>query len=121
MTNNSKQTTKFRVNIPVTPSWKIKSIAKFKLQRELKSKQVSNASKEVGKNPIKSGLQPKPVESLPPQLKVVLNELNKLSKEETELKNEVQQLHEMKTSLTWMLRKGALYDTYRNHSYSDRK
>jgi len=126
MTKQSKATTSsFRINIPVTPSWKIKSIANFKARREIKSKQASLAGKETGKNQIKSGPS-KPTEStssplvLPP-LKVVLNELGKLNKEENELKNEIQQLHEMKTSLIWMLRKGALHDTYRNHSYSDSK
>ena len=122
----TKQSTKFRINIPVTPSWKIKSIANFKARREAKLKQASIASKETGKNQSKSGQpiisnKPTDISTVPPPLKVVLNELVKLNKEENELKNEIQQLHEMKTSLTWMLRKGALYDTYRNHAYTDSK
>lgn len=120
MTKSAKQTNNFRVNIPATPAWKIKSIANFKSRREAKAKSSSTTGKDSGKNQSKPG-QIKPSENIPPQLKVVLNELSKLNKEESELKNEIQQLHEMKTSLIWMLRKGALHDTYRNHAYSDSK
>ena len=132
----SKCVKSFRVPIPVTPLWKVNSIAKYKfyLKNKRRLSEFSNSSlagfqshaasnMKFNKphnvtNVATAGLVGQPiVDESTPQLRTVITEIVRLTKEENELSREVQQLHEMNTSLLWLLKKATMYETFRNHNF----
>jgi hypothetical protein len=98
---DSKVFTKFVIQVNPVPKWKIKAIAKYKLEKYSKSNESS--TKVV-----------RPHDSSMLSIRGISNEITKLIKEEKDLRSELNTLHTLKTSVLWLLKKGTINQTERN-------
>ena len=103
----SKIIRKFKAEIKRVPLTKVIAIAQYK-QNQINKKKEEN--KPIS---IKEKINEPAVNET--TLKPIISEMSQLLKEEQELKQELNALHDVNTSLIWLLNKATMIETNRNH------
>ena len=102
----SKIIRKFKAEIKRVPLTKVLAIAQYR-QNQI------NKKKEENKPIIKEKIIETAVNET--TLKPIISEMSQLLKEEQALKQELNALHDVNTSLIWLLNKATMIETNRNH------